>query len=84
MQIITVFLDGNQYCARWGQPMPHHLAIGFGDSPVDALIEMLMDVQENHKDGLELEVDFGTLNYVHDEKLDNSISWGPVADLGKR
>lgn len=84
MQVIFIYMDGDQYCARWGQPMPHQLGIGFGESPVAAIIELLMDVQESHKDGLGLNVDFSTLNYEYDEKQDNAVSWGPVADLGKR
>ena len=80
MQIILVYMDGDQYCARWGQPMPHQLAIGFGESPVAALIELLMDV-ENAKDGLGLNVDFSTLNYQYNEEEDGKISWGILNGL---
>lgn len=60
--------------------MPHQLAIGFGESPVAALIELLLDV-ENAKDGLGLDVDFSTLNYEYNEEEDRKISWGVLNGL---
>lgn len=74
MQLIAVFKDGDQYCARWGLPMPEHLAIGFGESPVVAMIELLMDIQESHKSGLNKDVDFDGLDYLHNEGLDRALA----------
>jgi len=42
MQQISVYNDGEQYCARLGPEFPAEVAAGFSETPLDA-IEALLD-----------------------------------------
>ncbi len=44
MNTINIYPDGNQMCAIIGE-MPEEIAVGFGDTAIDAIKQMLIEIE---------------------------------------
>ena len=50
LQQISVYRDGDEYCARLGPSFPEHVAAGFCENPIEALEALVVALKTMKKE----------------------------------